>query len=181
MEGNGNQDAEGKMKSPGLLPDSLGDYGGGIHSTVDGMQTTRLIEKALKQGWPIPDEYRKPVVNRQVQIAIDPQSRPGESTRAARTLAMMDRQNKEVALRLLDKAIPDQHEIRHGVEITEVAAQIEADEDYVNYLNHRACESDTQSGAVCQISNGRDKGAVGNGSPHASTQPGANGHSNGKE
>lgn len=163
------------------LPASLGDYGGGTHAIVDSMQTTRLIERALKQGWPIPEDCRAPVVQRQIEIATGPCRKPGEQTRAARTLVMMDRINKDVALRLLDKSLPDQHAITHGVDIKAIAAELEADPDYVQYLSQRACESDTDAGAVCQIDNNGHQRAVGNGSPHAHSEPGTNGSGNGRK
>ncbi len=87
----------------------VGDIGG---LRAKGLNDTRLLERALRERWPIPDQYREPIINRQVRIAMDPNSSPREATSAARCLVSMEQQNADIALKMLDKLVPDQHE--HG-------------------------------------------------------------------
>jgi hypothetical protein len=54
---------------------------------------TRLIEKALRKRWPIPETYREAIIKRQVAIAIDPKAANRESTSAAKCLVAMEAQN----------------------------------------------------------------------------------------
>jgi len=60
-----------------------------------GISETRLLEKAIKQRWPIPDEYRAGVINRQARIAIDPEASNREATSAARCLITAEGQNQK--------------------------------------------------------------------------------------
>src|ERR1700733_12942468 len=57
------------------------------------MRDTRLIARAVREEWPIPDAFRKPVVMRQVAIATNPNTKNSEATAAAPCLANMNTQN----------------------------------------------------------------------------------------
>ena len=50
--------------------------------------------KALKQRWPIPEKYKQAVIDRQVKIAISPESSNREATSAARVLVAAEAQNQ---------------------------------------------------------------------------------------
>lgn len=75
------------------VPEVAGDYGGGVSAKRVSLENTRIIERAIREGWPIPDEYRKPLIDRQVRIAVDVQVSPRESTSATRAILMAERQN----------------------------------------------------------------------------------------
>lgn len=70
----------------GNLPDSI---------LSRGTRDTRLLAKAIKKRWPIPDEYRESLIKRQVKIAIDPGSSPREATSAFKAIVAAERQNQE--------------------------------------------------------------------------------------
>ena len=70
---------------------------GGTSIQTEGIRDTRLIERALRERWPIPYEKRGAIVERQVEIATNGECSPRESTSAARCLVMMDGQNIEGA------------------------------------------------------------------------------------
>ncbi len=53
-----------------------------------------LERMALAQRWPIPDDKRQAIVDRQVEISIDDDSSNRESTAAARALTAMEAQNQ---------------------------------------------------------------------------------------
>lgn len=65
-----------------------------VSDGVDGVRTTRMLERAARQRWPVPEKYKEAIVKRQVQIAIDPKSKPREAAAAARTVLAADRLNQ---------------------------------------------------------------------------------------
>jgi hypothetical protein len=158
----------------------VGDYGGGISAKRIRLENTRLLERALREHWPIPNKYRKPVVDRQVKIAIDPGSSAREATSAARCLASMSSDNAAIVLKLLDKVAPDQH--AHTID--DNTASIEkllTEAEYVEFLRNRTSHEDCDSGAICQIRQSVNGKALENGSAYGGSGPGANGHRNGQD
>src|ERR1700722_5508879 len=57
------------------------------------VEDTRLIERAVRERWPIPERFRAPVANRQISIAMNPALSAREHTAAARCLVSMDKPN----------------------------------------------------------------------------------------
>ncbi|MDE2473251.1 MAG: hypothetical protein KGL35_32230, partial [Bradyrhizobium sp.] len=95
------------------LPESL--------KTVAGQTSdTRLIEKAIRERWPIPEKYRAAIINRQVQIAIDPESSRRESTAAARTIFAADKLNLEQ----LERDDPTPQVLEHHVELNDRRSEL---------------------------------------------------------
>lgn len=75
------------------LPESFtGDSGGVARWRVQ--SEDRMLQKAIKQRWPIPEKYKQAVIDRQVKIAISPDSTPREATSAARVLVAAEAQNQ---------------------------------------------------------------------------------------
>ena len=146
-----------------------------------GRADTKLIERALRERWPIPEKYRKHIVDRQVQISVDPAISAREATSAAKCLAYMEHQNLTTDLKLVDKILADQHQVSHDVDIKAVTAEIEKDPDYVEFQRLRACESDTDARAVCQISDNGNGKAVADGKTPGNTRPRAGESGNGSE
>jgi len=62
-----------------------------------GIQDTRMLERAVRENWPIPEEARPAIVKRQIRIATKATSRR-ESTAAARCLVAMEGQNQKSQL-----------------------------------------------------------------------------------
>lgn len=90
-----------------------GGLGGNIRKA--GTRDTRLLERAVRERWKIPDDKREAIVNRQVEIAVNsPKDR--EATSAAKCLATMEAQNIAVAMKALDKVVPDQHQHNHAIQ-----------------------------------------------------------------
>lgn len=65
-----------------------------VSDGVDGVRTTRMLERAARQRWPVPEKYKEAIIKRQVQIAIDSKSKPREAAAAARTVLAADRLNQ---------------------------------------------------------------------------------------
>jgi hypothetical protein len=71
------------------LDDPVGEFGGGSRR----MQDARLVERALKEGWPIPAEIRGLIVKRLGAIALDDHSSPREAVAAARAVLQASKIN----------------------------------------------------------------------------------------
>lgn len=98
---NGHPKANGQAKN---LPESLGDYGGGVSADRVNLQNTRLIERAVRERWPIPEEAREAAIARQAAIATSECSTPRESAVALKTLLHAEGQNMEAEKRALQIA-----------------------------------------------------------------------------
>ena len=78
------------------MDDNAGGLGGPESIRDIGTRDTRLIERAIREEWPIPVGYRKGLVDRQARIAADPGSSPREATSAFRALVAANQQNIDV-------------------------------------------------------------------------------------
>lgn len=139
------------------------------------VQDTRMYEKAIRQRWPIPDECRLPIVERQIRIAIDPNSSERAASIATRCLLEMERQNQQDEHHEQGETV----KVEHSLDINSIAEQITGEEGFVEYLRTRACEGDTDAGTVRQVGLTRNTGAVADGEPHGGAGPGTNGSRNG--
>ena len=77
-----------------------------------GTRDTRLLERAVRERWPIPERYKKAIINRQIKIAIDPESSGREARAAARTIIAADKINLEEEI----KSTPAIHLHQHSQE-----------------------------------------------------------------
>lgn len=84
-----------------------GGQGGPASIVYSSGQTsdTRLIERAIRERWPIPEKYRAPLIDRQIRISIDPASSPRESTSAFKAVLAAEAQNQADS----HKQTPDVH------------------------------------------------------------------------
>ncbi len=72
------------MSSDQPLPPSLAETG---------IRDTRLISRAIKKRWPIPDGKREALIDRQIAIAESDSVSPRESTSAFKAVLAADQQN----------------------------------------------------------------------------------------
>ena len=70
----------------------MGDTGG--QARWQSQQEDRMLQRAIKQRWPIPEKYKQAVIDRQVRIAISEESNAREATAAARVLVAAEAQNQ---------------------------------------------------------------------------------------
>ena len=141
-------------------------------------RSTRMLERAVRQRWPIADEYRRPVVDRQIRTAIDPNSTDRAASIATRCLLEMERQNQQDEHHAQGSTLHVEHA---AADVNALADEMRKEADYVNYVRDRTCQGDTDAGAVRQVGLITDEGTLGNGSPHGSSGPGTNGDSRGDE
>src|SRR3990167_9360817 len=74
-----------------------------------GPRDTRMVERAIRQRWPLRDEYREPLVNGLLTIAVNPANGARERVSASRALIAMEGQNQADE----HKQLPDLHAHLH--------------------------------------------------------------------
>jgi hypothetical protein len=85
--------------------EETGGLGGNLRPV--GTRDTRLLDRAVRENWPIPEEYRKPVVDRMYDIVTDSKTKAREASIAARVLVAMEQQNQAERHKAIDKLVPD--------------------------------------------------------------------------
>ncbi len=68
---------------------------GGNLAPGRGIRDTRLVERALRERWPIPGRIRKPLIERLYEIVEDTGSSPREVTSAAKAILSASELNLE--------------------------------------------------------------------------------------
>ena len=68
------------------MDDAAEPPGGLGGSAGRGARDTRLVERALRERWPIPKALRGPLIDRLAKIVQDPDTSPREATAAARAI-----------------------------------------------------------------------------------------------
>ena len=84
-------------EDPDSFPESL---------SVDSTRDDRLVAKAIRAGWPVPEEFRDALIRRQIMIAVNPKSKPRDSTRSFAALVSASKMDAgTVALLQLNQQI----------------------------------------------------------------------------
>jgi hypothetical protein len=76
------------VENDGEKPGGLGG-----HSGPSGVRDTRLLERALREDWPIPEAIRRPLMVRLARIALDKSSSPRNAIAAARAILAASKNN----------------------------------------------------------------------------------------
>jgi hypothetical protein len=71
------------------------DEGGSGGTSAPGIRTTRLVERALRESWAIPDNLRGSLVRRLAKIMRDKSASPREITSAAKAILAASKINLE--------------------------------------------------------------------------------------
>src|SRR5688572_3876544 len=69
--------------------------GGSGGATAPGIRTTRLVERALRERWPIPRRLRKPLIGRLYEVVEATGSSPREVVSAAKAILSASKLNRE--------------------------------------------------------------------------------------
>lgn len=143
-----------------------------------GKGNMRLIQRAIKNGWPIPDELRQKVMS-QMEKIVD----GGESERdrigAAKVILAADMVNvkREDMGRQGAKDPPAGVNVLIQNNVTggsvSVVQEGLKEPDYLEYLERRALEEDRHASPVCEDV---QPGPLANGHAPAQNQPGLNGN-----
>lgn len=111
-----------------------------VSDGVDGVRTTRMLERAARQRWPIPEEFKDAIVKRQVAIAINKNSSAREASIAAKCVLEMERQNQADEHKQLDKTTPDQH--AHTINVNQICDELLENAEFLEYQRTRAVQAD---------------------------------------
>jgi hypothetical protein len=76
------------------MSQSEGGLGGNLRDDR-GIRDTRLVERALRERWPIPKAIRRPLIERLYEIIQDTESSPREVTSAAKAILTASKLNLE--------------------------------------------------------------------------------------
>ena len=108
--------------------DNVGDYRGTAdeYPLKDGKGVSKIERQAIKQRWNIPDKYKDGVINRQVQIAVNPETPNREATSAAKAIIQAVGQNQKDEHELLKRFT--EHRI---AELDQVAIELGLEESIV--------------------------------------------------
>ncbi len=102
---------------------NVGDLGGGLGSLKD----RRAEERAIREGWKVPQEVRDKVIARLFETLNDPNAKLRHKLVAARTLASNDLRQQEIDLAKEKAAL----EAAGAIDLEAAArAVIEADEQF---------------------------------------------------
>jgi hypothetical protein len=98
--------------------------GGSGGTSAPGIRTTRLVERALRERWPIPKALRKPLIERLVEIVQDTGSTPREVTSAAKAILSASKLNLEAIATTMkaqehDELVRRVEEMEHRLESQE--------------------------------------------------------------
>lgn len=70
-------------------------------SKRDEQKNDRMLRKAMRQGWAVPDQYKRPMIDRQVAIAINAEGPAREATAAFVALTSADLRERALELKEL--------------------------------------------------------------------------------
>ncbi len=147
---------------------------GGQVQPANGARDTRMMERAVREGWDIPPAALKALPAQMIEIAIKrktdgkPAYSPRNRIAATRVLVAMHGQNQD------DDPAEQKHVHTGTIELQAVRQELLSDEQYLDYCRQRAIDVD--SGPV--RTNGEQR-SVANGKASNGTRPGTNGTSNG--
>lgn len=72
------------------------------------VRESRLVERAIRKAWPIPEDKKEALLNRQIAIATSESVKPAESTAAFRALLAAEGQNIGLTKRQYRRRHPPQ-------------------------------------------------------------------------
>lgn len=98
------------------------------------------------QRWPIPDAYRRQIVIRQIQDAINPASTASDANRAARILMSMDKQNLDEESKA--KHLQNAELLQALADLADLRTDQLKNDDYIELQRLRALFEDTEPGPV---------------------------------
>jgi hypothetical protein len=74
------------------------------------VRDTRLMERALRERWPIKQEYREAIIKRLIRIIADPASSAREVASASRALLAAEAQNQQDQHKVIDVNVATRHD-----------------------------------------------------------------------
>lgn len=112
-------------------------------SNLTAREEANMIQRAIKNRWPIPEKYREGIVTRLVKVALDPESGVRAAVAASRVLIQADKLNLDEE----NKDKPDKLNVTFDTEgLRAIIDEARRDETYVRLERERAIQAYPQSG-----------------------------------
>lgn len=104
------------------------------HETL--IKNQRMEARAMIEEWPIKEQYREPLINGQVMIALDPKMEPRHRTRAFMALLAANKQNMES--KNPGGSGGTQVNVNVGVQVNQsVQTAVSAEPEYLEWVRQR--------------------------------------------
>lgn len=146
------------------------------HGNETLIKNQRMEARAILEEWPIKEQYREPLINGQVMIALDPKQEPRHRTRAFMALLAANKQNME-AKAPVGTGGGTQVSVNVGVQVNQsIQSAVTAEPEYLEWLRQRELAEGGNSDAVG--ANGF-AAAIPDSAPRLGVRPGRNGHDSG--
>ncbi len=169
-------------EQPDPKPEDAGGIGGNLFVKPENQRSdTKMIERAIRNDWPIPASTRLLIANRMSDIVgTSPEER--NQIAAARVLIAADGVNvRREALDLKETQGPGGGvNVNVGVQVNtnELRSELLSNEGYLDYC--RSCAIDTDAGPLRAERISDAPQAVGNGETLGADRPSGNGHDHGQ-
>jgi hypothetical protein len=86
----------------------------------------RFAKKAAREGWPVPEKWKEPLLAQMVRIAADPRSTAREKTGAFRAILSASKQNLEViSLEMENEKLVDLKDLTARIKALEVQVDVD--------------------------------------------------------
>lgn len=111
------------------------------------IKNQRMEARALLEEWPIKEQYREPLINGQVMIALDPKMEPRNRTRAFMALLAANKQNIEA--KNPKAGTGTQVNVNVGVQVNQsIQTAVSAEPEYLDWLRQRELAEGGDTDAV---------------------------------
>jgi hypothetical protein len=86
----------------------------------------RFAKKAVREGWPIPEKWKEPLLAQMLKIALDKDSTARERTGAVRTILSASKQNLDViSLEMENEKLVDLKDLTTRIKALEVQVDVD--------------------------------------------------------
>lgn len=117
---------------------------------LDKRRDMQMVDQLVRMKVPIDENLVAQIVQRCLDIAMDPNSSPRDVDRASRRIQLFMEYNLKIQFKAVDKAFPDRVEIvggAQGANIDAVLDQYRKDPNVVEAIVDECFESDSVTGA----------------------------------
>lgn len=116
------------------------------HGNETLIKNQRMEARALVEQWHIKEQYREPLINGQVMIALDPKQEPRNRTRAFMAILAANKQNMEAAK---PEPTGTQVNVNVGVQVNQaVQSAVGAEPEYLEWVRQRELAEGGNTDAV---------------------------------
>ena len=116
------------------------------HGNETLIKNQRMESRAIIEEWPIKQQYREPLINGQVMIALDPKQEPRHRTRAFMALLAANKQNMDANR---PKEIGTSVSVNVGLQLNQtIQNAVGTEPDYLEWIRQRELAEGGNADAV---------------------------------